>query len=218
MNRRRKQCFVFCHGFGFDATFWNPLRPYFIGADTIYLDLGYFDNPCMLIHADDAVDFIGIGHSLGLMKLMSLGIKFKCLVGLHGFIHFLGFDQQLYRRRERELMHLIKQFTRSPEATLMAFYQRTGVPWDLATRNAFNQTPLLKDLRSLAHPMQSNVQLLVLGSNDDKITPPELIEDNFSHHTHVTIHILNHAQHGLGYLKPDVVYKKIRAFSGYEYL
>ena len=224
MSGLRKQCFVFCHGFGFDATFWDSLRPYFTGVDAVYLDLGYFmegraaDRPYENYDSCDSIDFIGIGHSLGLMKLMSLNIKFKYLIGLHGFVHFLGFDQQLHRRRERELMHLTKQFIRSPESTLMKFYQRAGVTWDLSARNAFNQMRLLEDLASLAHPMQSSVPMLVLGSNDDKITPPELIEDNFSHHAYVTVHILNHAQHGLGYLKPELVYKQIRAFLGYEYL
>ena len=73
----RKICFVFCHGFGFDATFWDPLRPYFAGTNAIYLDLGYFDKPFMTLYPDDSTDFIGIGHSLGLKKLMSLNIRFK---------------------------------------------------------------------------------------------------------------------------------------------
>ena len=221
MSAGRKTCFVFCHGFGFDATFWEPLRPYFSEMNTIYLDSGYFGAPLSLQNPDcEPTDFIGVGHSLGLMKLMSmsLNIDFKYFIGLHGFVNFLGFDEQLHRRRNRELMHLTRHFSHSPEATLLQFYQRTGVALDLSQKHTFNQIKLSNDLASLAHAVSipKDVPMLILGSNDDKITPPELIEDNFSHLSQVTVHIINQAQHGLGHLKPDVVYDKIRFFLGYE--
>ncbi len=212
-----KCCFVFCHGFGFDSTFWNPLRPYFSRMNTVYLDLGYFGESSSLAKTelyDQSTEYIGIGHSLGLMKLMSLNIPFKCLIGLHGFVNFLGFNTQLHRRRQRELMHLTGQFSSSPELTLGQFYQRTGVDFNVPKTGLLNRMKLLDDLTSLAHPVPvpADIPMLVLGSNDDKIIPPELIEDNFAHHPHVTIDILNQAQHGLGYLQPDVVYQNIMRF------
>jgi pimeloyl-[acyl-carrier protein] methyl ester esterase len=213
-----KLCFVFCHGFGFDSTFWNPLRPYFSRVNTVYLDLGYFGDPYWVMAQPtlpaSSTEYIGIGHSLGMMKLMSLNIPFKCLIGLHGFVNFLGFNAQLHRRRQRELMHLTEQFNESPELTLSQFYQRTGVDFNLPIMGRLNQVRLLDDLSSLAHSIAVpvDVPMLVLGSNDDKIVPPVLIEDNFSPYPHVTIDILNQAQHGLGYLKPDMVYQNIMRF------
>ena len=242
----RKLCFVFCHGFGFDSSFWDPLRPYFSKMEAVYMDLGYFGegnahraplfsatcppreggDPSLMCYGGNAedrsppsrgrqwVDYIGIGHSLGLIKLMSLDIPFKRLIGLHGFIHFLGFNERLKRRRRRELMHLIEHFNAAPELTLEQFYQRTGVDFKIPKTGTLNRIKLLDDLTLLTQPVpvKVDIPMLILGSNDDKIVPPELIEDNFGCQSHVTIEILNQAQHGLGYLKPDLVYQRIMNF------
>lgn len=229
----RTQCFVFCHGFGFDASFWNSLRPYFSGREAIYLDLEYFDAPVAgrrelngqqtmdsftlltktSLH-DQPIEYIGIGHSLGLMKLMSLSLPFNCLIGLHGFVNFLGFNASLHRRRSRELHYLTRQFTTLPELTLSEFYQRTGVQCKASGLYSLNRIKLLGDLVSLTHsvPVPDEIPMLILGSNDDKITPPALLEDNFGACRNVTLEILSHAQHGLGYLNPDLVYQKIMSF------
>ncbi len=211
----RKSCFVFCHGFGFDATFWDRLRPYFIDVNTVYLDLGYFGDKSTTLTYDESVDYIGIGHSLGLMKLLSLNIDFKCLIGLQGFVNFTGFDEQLQRVRKRELMSLTRHFLRSPEITLNQLYQRTGVPWALSQKPPLHLPLLTKDLALLALSMPITAPMLILGANDDKIVPPELIEDNFAHHPQVQIEIINQVQHGLGYFKPGVVFDNVMRFSGY---
>jgi pimeloyl-[acyl-carrier protein] methyl ester esterase len=213
---RRKQCFVFCHGFGFDSTFWKPLQSFFSGMNTVYLDLGYFAKERNSVAMEDveSTDYIGIGHSLGLTKLLQLNIPFKQLIGLQGFVHFLGFDVQLQRRRRRELMNLTRQFIASPQSALGQFYQRTGVNFYIPETGFLNQSALLNDLHALEHPvkMTPDIPLLVLGSRDDKIVPPELIEDNFAHHAHVTIRLLNQGQHGLGHLEPNEVYQNIMHF------
>lgn len=210
----QKRCFVFCHGFGFDATFWDPLRPFFAEMDTVYLDLGYFNEGNLNEDSYQSTDFIGIGHSLGLTKLIQSNIPFKRLVGLHGFTNFLGSNTLLRRRRQRELMHLTQQFKASPELTLSQFYQRAGVGFNIPVAGVVNQTRLLDDLALLAQSVSvpDDVPLLILGSNDDKIVPPELIEDNFGVCPHVTISLVNQTQHGLGYLKPDVVHQHIMNF------
>ena len=210
----KKTCFVFCHGFGFDATFWNPLRAYFSNMNTMYLDLGYFGEMQWMNQLDESMEYIGIGHSLGLMKLMSLNVSFKRLIGLHGFVDFLGADESLHRRRQRELSYLIQHVNESPALTLSQFYQRTGVNFNLPQTGVLNRMKLLDDLNSLAHaiPVPQDIPLLILGGIDDKIVPPALIEDNFSAHPQVTIEMLPQVKHGLGHLQPDVVYQTIMRF------
>ena len=44
-----KKCFVFCHGFGFDASFWVHLKPYFAHEQAVYLDVGYFGQDDMTV-------------------------------------------------------------------------------------------------------------------------------------------------------------------------
>ena len=217
----RKQCVVFCHGFGFDASFWDALRPYFVGLDTFFLDLGYFSETheafsqylCWAKAQPTDTDFIGVGHSIGLIKLLSLNLSFKYLVGLHGFVNFLGEDAALHRRRQRELSVLTKHCMDSPALTLQAFYQRAGVDFT-APLGHLNQQRLLDDLALLATPIAipKDIPLLILGSNDDKITPPALLLDNFGGHHQVTVEILDQVQHGLGYLKPAEVYQRIMRF------
>ena len=210
----RERCFVFCHGFGFNTDYWNPLRSYFSTTNTVYMDLGYFTNEVNISPNVYDYDYIGIGHSLGLIKLISSTIPFKALIGLHGFVNFLGYNPALSRRRTRELTHLSKQFNDAPVLTLQQFYQRTGVDFMLPSMDGLHQQRLLDDLTSLfyAVPVPQTIPMLILGSCDDIIVPWALIEDNFSHHPHVNIELLHHVQHGLGYLRPDLVYQKIMRF------
>ena len=208
------KCFVFCHGFGLDSSYWAYLRPYFVQEKTVYLDLGYFGQEQMTLFFDASLDYIGIGHSLGLMKLMSLNIPFKALIGLHGFLDFLGLNACLHRHRTLELAHLTRHVVRSPGVALSQFYQRAGLTFDGLVNGPINQKKLLDDLDSLltSRAIPPSIPMLILGSSDDKIVPPALIEDNFSHHPQVRIEILNQAKHGLGYLKSEVVYQKIMRF------
>jgi len=214
-------CFIFCHGFGFDSTFWNPLKCFFSKQNILYMDLGYFADTPNVIQSitrnlDDNTHYIGVGHSLGLIKLLSLNIPFTHLIGLHGFIHFLGFDLRLHQTREREWMGLKRQFARSPELTLKRFYQMTGVSFDMS-QNLIHRNTLQRDLDALNQSsiLPPMVPTLILGAIDDSIVPPILIEDNFSSHSQVTIEILNQGQHALGFLNPDLVYRCVMRFIGF---
>ena len=86
--------------------------------------------------------------------------------------------------------------------------------FDGLVNGPINQKKLLDDLDSLltSRAIPPSIPMLILGSSDDKIVPPVLIEANFSHHPQVRIEILNQAKHALGYLKSEVVYQKIMRF------
>lgn len=209
----KENYFIFCHGFGFDKTFWDPLKPYFATQKTLYLDLGYFGAETYLVLEPEQFNYIGIGHSLGLMKLLSFNISMSHLIGLHGFIHFLGFDATLNQLRMREWLSLKKYFLRAPELTLKQFYQRVGVPFEIH-KKTIQTIKLQQDLDALKQTfdLPGKVPTLILGAVDDPVVPPVLIEDNFSSQNHVTIDILNQGQHGLGFLNSALVYQKIMRF------
>lgn len=231
--------FIFCHGFGFDASFWNVLRPWFAQEHTIYLDLGYFRSststpsvnlapfvvpaPSSVIHATmprgndkvcgDNIEYIGIGHSLGFTKLLQSTIPFKRIVGVHGFVNFLGGDPTLRRRRQKELTQLTKQFTQDPILTLNQFYQRVGVKRLIPDITELNQHQMLQDLMSLNDSISMpNIPTMILGSTDDLVVPPILWQDNFVQYSNVHIEVFEQAQHGLGHLQPEWVYQQIMRF------
>jgi len=119
--------FIFCHGFGFDNSFWCNLAPYFMQEKCTYLDLGYFGEGYFpeIIKNDDLL--IGVGHSLGMAKLLQLDIKFDYLIGLNAFSNFLGNDSSLRMKRKADLEILKKHFTKYPKKSLKEFHRRCGV-------------------------------------------------------------------------------------------
>lgn len=203
-----KTCFIFCHGWGFDHHFWDALRPYFSGNDCIYLDLGYFGEEKQFLPCS-SFEYIGIGHSLGLMKLLSLNITFKALIGLQSFINFLGFDPLLHQKRKKELEAMQKYFDCYPYQTLLSFYKKCGFKME---KRIFDKKKLAIDLQalSLSCTLPAHTPLFIIASNEDLIVPLELIQDNFEKKAKIYTH--ESAYHNLGAKHPQFVYKTIMSF------
>lgn len=209
-----KKRFVFCHGFGFDADFWNNLRPYFSKEDCLFLDLGYFGKENMHIPIDHDVELIGIGHSIGLMKLIALDVNFTKLIGLQGFINFLGFDQNLNKKRRYELEDLRKAFAFMPKLALSFFYKHAGASVAKEKLSQINKNKMLNDLDYLATKVEIKTSTLIIGSKDDVIVTPELINDNFASLAQVEIVMCEKGMHCLGNAQPEFVYQEIMRFVG----
>ncbi len=207
-----KKCFVFCHGFGFDATFWENIRPYFAQERCVYVDLGYFGKENIDIPQD--VELIGIGHSFGFRWLNLLNSNFTMLVGLQGFVHFLGGNQRVHSQRKPELEMFKEQFSKAPKGALQRFYRRCGVPVSKEKLERLDKGRLLKDLESMSIEVRilAGVPMLIVGSKDDPVVPPELIYDNFVQHENVKISIIENGSHCLGYCEPQLVYRKTMDF------
>lgn len=206
--------FVFCHGFGFDPHFWERIAPYFSQEKCSFIDLGYFNNPTKSLCLQNQA-IIGIGHSMGLSKLLSMGSNFDCLIGLNGFINFLGFDQTLYQKRQKELKALQSSFLKNAQTTLKNFYVRCGAA-ELIECNDFSNLDLdlgMSDLRWLKkeHKMPT-VPTLILSSDDDHIVPHDVTLDNFLKQPCVKQDSILGAGHALGFRKPVEVYEKIMSF------
>lgn len=209
-----KKCFVFCHGFGFDGSFWNKLIPFFSGDFCVSLDLGYFGKHQKLPFIDNNTCLIGIGHSLGFVKLLELEKKPDCLIGLNAFINFLGNNLNLYKKRYKELQSMKYSFMKYPYLTLKRFYQRCGIPNQTDSLLKLKKEKIKKDFHSFfkAFSITENVPTLLLGSKDDPVISTEVIEDNFVCYNNVTIQILDQGKHALGFLEAEEVHKRIKSF------
>ena len=222
-----RKCLIFCHGWGGTINFWNNLKNIFdlnlatnyLNISTFFLDLGYFGNPIDSIPFelldDPELEFIGIGHSLGLIKLLNLNIKFKALIGLQSFINFLGIDLKLRVLRTKALNLLIKNFALDPLATLENFYRTIGFNnFRFNQQLQLDQFRLQKDLNllSLEVQLKSNIPILIIGAKDDIIVPPALLLDNFSNYSSVEIKMLSDGGHGLGFKHPETIYNNITQF------
>ncbi len=203
-----KFCLVFSHGWGFDKKFWNILGQKFSRDHCIFLDQGYFGQRELSIPDDGRTIFIGIGHSLGLIKLLELEVRFSALVAISGFLNFLGYGQPLYCKRSLELENMKRHFEIFPFKTLQSFYARCKV--ECQNISALDKELLRKDLNqlSLKFDLPKEIPLLVLSSKDDVVVPPELIRDNFKN-ARVFFH--DKGGHGLNLFNCEFIFTKIMA-------
>ena len=206
--------FVFCHGFGFDAHFWERIAPYFSQEKCSFIDLGYFNNRTENQYLDNQA-IIGIGHSMGLSKLLSMYSNFECLIGLNGFINFLGSEQIGRKRRQRELDALRSSFLKDAETTLSNFYLRCGAP-ELIDANNFSNLDLnliLSDLQWLQKEHKlPDVPTLILSSDYDIVVPRSITSDNCRNQPWVKLNSIVDTGHALGFRKPEEVYEKTMSF------
>ncbi len=206
--------FVFCHGLGFETQFWEPIAPYFSQERCSFIDLGYFNNPSDNQHLREQ-RIIGIGHSIGLSKLISIHEKFDCLIGLNSFTNFLGSDQAIYQKRQKELKALRSSFLRDPDSALRNLYRRSGSAELIKSIDfsKLNLNLMMSDLESLQKEYKlPEVATLILSSDDDILVPDIITSDNFSKERNVKIKMIMNGGHALGFKKPSEVYEKIMSF------
>ena len=206
---------VFCHGWALDDHYWDHLRPYLAAYSSTVLDLGYFDSQKPFEIEIKAAPLVGIGHSLGLIKLASLDLPFKAFIGLNAFMDFLGNAPTLRRHRQRAWDQLAQDFETDPQKTLLSFYQKCGFdePYTQDIQG-LQVAKLQHDLNQLRVPIKlpSSIPVLILGSQKDAIVPLFLLEDNFSGQSQVTTRLLPGKSHALGYHQPMMVACLIKDF------
>jgi pimeloyl-[acyl-carrier protein] methyl ester esterase len=207
--------FVFCHGWGYDPSFWDNLKPYFGGHQCIFWDLGYFGpNDLPMPALSSSIQWVGVGHSIGFLKLLNTPFPWYRLIGLQGFLNFQGISHSLKRKRARYLVKLQNHFEAGPTITLSKFHKICGNKDMQAFYPMVNRVTLLKDISLLAtmHQLRENLPCLILGSEDDLIVTKELINDNFGQHNQVQILMHNKGSHTLGFSEPTFVKNAIFDF------
>jgi len=206
--------FVFCHGFGFDTQFWERIAPYFSQEKCSFIDLGYFGNRVDNTYLCNQ-RVIGIGHSIGLSKLLSMYSNFDYLIGLNSFVNFLGSDQIERKKRQKELNALRLSFLKDPDSAIRNFYIRCDIEEliECTDFSNLNLDLILSEFEWLQKEYKlPEVPTLILSSNDDLVVPYTITSDNFSKQQYIKIDSIMNGGHALGFRKPLEVYRKIMSF------
>ena len=217
--------FVFYHGFGADASYWNNLAPILTeNFPCVFYDAGYYKNPQNpenILTEHHNTSWIGVGHSMGFMKLLEkhrLGeIKLSGIVGLQSFENFLG-NKFLLRSVRMNVLHvMINSFKSNPVETLKGFIA-TCDPNASSMRNICDASEidanlLLHDLNLLKNKVSipDDMPHLIVVSDKDPIVDKVLIKDNFSDAKY-NVKFWECSGHTLGYNSAEDVRKILMDF------
>ena len=215
---------VFSHGWGFDGTFFKDLSTHFCKLNCTILDHGYFApikfNPKQISPHEK---YVGIGHSLGFIKLLQSRIQFDSLIAIQSFTNFLGYSSPLSKIRKKQLDHLEKSFQADHFTTLHQFHQTCGLtkithnPFDINTQGLKDDLALLrKDYLDII----SDQKILFLSSHNDPVVTSALTSDHIKvlkkeqNSRKMFIHLNNTEfnNHLMGYAGPSKMATIIKKF------
>ena len=175
---------LFAHGWGYDASFWGPLREALGGRPSAALDLGYFG-------AEDTVIPEGVtllvGHSLGFLWLArQRALQHLPLIGINAFPRFLEGDDYKPAVAPRLLDRMRRRVAADPAAVLAEFWQRAGAtgpsarPDEAALAEGLDQLAAWDERENLAR-RASPVRLI--AGTEDAIVPAAMTRMAFEHST-----------------------------------
>lgn len=193
--------YVLCHGFGFTNDYWDPFIPY---LDDKYI---FFDEKFKL---DSCETYIGIGHSLGFLKLNLSGIRMKALVGLQGFLNFCGNTSPQREILKKNLARIIHSFSQNPKNTLKFFYKLCGYPQQNIPKK-ISKEGLIADLELMKQSFSPcTAPILIIGSLQDNVVSKSILEDNFK--PPIVLQFIDGVNHTLGFAKPRETFEIVQHF------
>ena len=190
--------FVLMHGWGSNADYWQNLTNHLDGNDYFIYEQGYFINSgkaqtlkeqlhdFVIQHENDKI--IGIGHSIGFIKLLETDINFDYTFGLQSFTNFLGSNPNLKIVTEN-FKNFVSKFTTNMSGALKESYISSRIyeyfEEALFGENNINYSLLMEDLKSLKEDKSHLLEKIqnnyhIFGTNDDLVVPSFIIKDNFS--------------------------------------
>ena len=179
MSRR---CFLFVHGWSFDATIWDAVRGHLPDADTAVVEHGYLDG--VPRWPDVPAGAVAVGHSAGLLDLLAdpppgcVG-----LVAINGFTRFAAGPDFPHGVPDRLLQRMLGRLAIDPAATVSEFRSRCGGGLDPAA--TLRSDRLRRGLLSLCERdarrrlSASGLRVLALAGRLDPIVPPAMTSDCF---------------------------------------
>ncbi|GHT92742.1 hypothetical protein FACS1894122_06970 [Alphaproteobacteria bacterium] len=221
--------FVFHHGWGYDSSYWDNLAPLFKDFPCRFLDqrdVGsvYFPGsrfnaaelpayPAAGSEAENAhsativtLEWIGIGHSIGFVKLLEKEKNLRAIVGLQSFVNFLSDDPQLHRKRSMILEKTIAAFEKYPVEVWREFRQDSPE----ISLEQLNYDLLLEDLKKLRlkYFVPAGLEHMILATRDDPVLDAAVVEGDFPD----KVKFLECPGHCLGYKNAKAVYDEIMKF------
>jgi pimeloyl-[acyl-carrier protein] methyl ester esterase len=179
---------VFVHGWGFDASFWAPLKAALSGdVDSFCVDLGFHGKPNLVL-PNDGRRCVGIGHSLGvawLLRHRRLG-PLSALVSINGFARFtkaadfpFGMDPRLLRRMQ-------VGFEKDPKTVYRDFMTLCGVSdpqvEDLKMEPLGASLIDLMEVDERAALATCEVPVLALAGDADALVSAPMSQQTFTDH------------------------------------
>ena len=212
--------FVFYHGFGFDISYWNNLAPMLKDFPCAFYDAGYYKNPqnpenYLKKHAE--VSWVGVGHSIGFMKLLEKHkleqIKLSGIIGLQSFENFLGHSPTLRKIRTANLDAILEGFKNNPEDSLRDFIVTCNPTSNPYTKNSkkihdiseLDTHLLTRDLNLLKNKIviPNDLPHLIIASHEDPVVDKLLVKDNFLNSKYsdiqYNVRFVKCHRHSLGY-------------------
>lgn len=117
---------LFVHGWGYDASFWDPLRHRLGDIPSTALDLGYFGAANLTI-PDETI--LLVGHSLGFLWLARQPkLRHLPLIGINGFPRFLEAKDYAPAVAPRVLERMRRHLEMDSSDVLAQFWERAGAP------------------------------------------------------------------------------------------
>ena len=166
-----KPLLVLMHGWGYDASFWQPMIEAMPDMECRAWDLGYFGAPSFLPPERDA---IAIGHSYGVLWLLRRRpFAWKGLVSINGFSRFAQAPDLPQGVPLAQIDRLAASLEEDPPGCLTGFRQRCGdmIP-PPGTPNAQRLLDSLDHLRQWDE--RPSLPGLALCGEADKVVPAPL--------------------------------------------
>jgi pimeloyl-[acyl-carrier protein] methyl ester esterase len=197
--------YIFSHGWACCNRVWDPLLSFIPSEPVLFLHRDYFGTSDESLHLSKEISWIGIGHSLGFIRLLQHQFPLQAIIGIQAFTNFLGNNPILNKQRTRFLHNFNKQFSKDPTTTAHSFQKMCGIELH---ENYINVARLAEDLTLLkaSHSFMMP-PCLVIGSMDDPIVPNQLILDNFSRN--VDVHFFPKGGHNIMQAMPQLLWKQI---------
>ncbi|MBY0429865.1 MAG: alpha/beta hydrolase [Rhodospirillales bacterium] len=172
---------VYVQGWGFDPSFWDPLRAHLPEIESIAVDLGFRGPPTLPAPPAGRI-LVGVGHSLGMLWLLKRRLyDWQAAISINGFPRFARGEDFPHGVAPRLLERMIARLSDSPHAVYGDFMRRIGIAEpDLA---GLNVEKLAEGLRWLADwDLRPVPEALVqaLAGRADPLLPPELSQSAFA--------------------------------------
>ena len=171
---------LFVHGWGYDATFWDPVRGALGDARSATIDLGYFGAADTTLPRDVT---LLVGHSLGFLWLARQGaLKHLPLVGINAFPRFLAAEDYRPAVAARVLERMRRRVVGDTRGVLEDFWARAGAAGPNREPNAAALTEGLDHLaawdeRETLAARASSTRLI--AGSEDGIVPAAMTEMAF---------------------------------------